>query len=162
VWLVVFEGNTLFMPVATSISDLIKKTVSALELEHAPRTLEEVGIEVPGEMWVSMQFCAKNPLSARALDYTGSLNLVHKVQQRTLRATSDDAHYVAAAYKYMRSYGLWLHTMLDDVHSDFSVVSASCDDKCKVCRVCVLVRVLMRFIVPEVGMLTFRFIVHSG
>jgi len=121
------------MPVATSIPDLIKKTVLALEAEHAPKTLEEVGIQVPGEMWVSLQFCPKNPISARALNYTGNLKLVHKVQQRTLRAENVDAHYVAATYKYMRCYGLWLHKLLEDAHNDCSVVSASCDNKCKVC-----------------------------
>ena len=57
---------------------------------------------------------------------------MHKVQQRTLRATSADSHYVAAAYKYMRHYALWLHEQLVEVDSDLSVVSASCDDKCKV------------------------------
>jgi hypothetical protein len=125
-------GEKLYLPVATSISSLIKKTVEALEEKYAPLTLDQAKIEVPGLMWVSMQFCPKNPLSARSLNYTGKLNLVHKVQQRTLRATSIDSHYVAAAYKYMRSYGLWLHNLLVDVQSELSVISASCDDKCKV------------------------------
>ena len=35
------HGETLFMPVATSIPNLIKITVDALELQHAPKTLEE-------------------------------------------------------------------------------------------------------------------------
>lgn len=122
----------MFMPVATSIPSLIKKTVDALEAEHHPKTLEQAGIEVPGPMWVSLQFCAKNSTSAKSLDYTGKLNLVHKVQQRTLRASSIDAHYVAAAYKYMRSWGLWLSDMLAEAGSDQTVISASCDDKCKV------------------------------
>ncbi len=125
-------GDKLYLSVATSIADLIKKTVSALEDEQAPKTLEEVGIEVPGLMWVYIQFCAKNILSSRALNYTGKFKLVHKVQQRTLRAWSIDSHYVSAAYKYMRSYGIWLHNLLEDVHSDLTIVSASCDDKCKV------------------------------
>ena len=56
----------------------------------------------------------------------------NRVQQRTLRATSKDSHYVAAAYKYMRSYGLWLHEQLVEARCDMSVISASCDDKCKV------------------------------
>jgi hypothetical protein len=68
------------MLVATSIADLIKKTVDALEADHAPKTLEEVGIQVPGLIWVSIQCCAKNPLSSRDLQYTGKLNLVHNVQ----------------------------------------------------------------------------------
>jgi len=70
----------------------------------------------------------------RALDYTGALKLAHKVQQRTLRATNIDSHYVSTAYKYMRSYGLWLSELLDEARCfDMSVISASCDDnKCKV------------------------------
>ena len=34
------HGETLFMPVATSISNLIKIIVYSLELQHAPKTLE--------------------------------------------------------------------------------------------------------------------------
>ena len=71
-------------------------------------------------------------MSAQALNYTGVLNLKHKVQQRTLRASSIDAHYVAAAYKYMRSYGLWLQEQLEEANNKFYVISASCDAKCKV------------------------------
>jgi hypothetical protein len=81
---------------------------------------------------VSLQFCPKNPLSSSALNYTGSLELKHMVQQRKLRASSIDSHYVAAAYKYMRSYGLWLHEQIQEIDSSLSVISASCDDKCKV------------------------------
>ena len=125
-------GNKLFMPVATSIPNLIKKTVEALENKHAPKSFQEVGIQVPSEMWVSTQFCPKNPCSARALNYTCILNLVHRVQQRTLRATSIDSHFVAATYKYMLSYGLWLHELLVNAISNLSIISASCDDKCKV------------------------------
>jgi hypothetical protein len=61
---------------------------------------------------VSIQFCAKHPTSKRALQYTRKLHLLHKVQHRTLRATSIDSHYVAAAYKYMRNYELWLSELL--------------------------------------------------
>ena len=150
-----YEGNILFMPVATSFPDLVKKTALALEAEHAPKTLEAIGIQVAGEMWVSLQFCPENPISARALNFTGSLNLVHKVQQRTLRAESDDAHYVTAAYKYMRCYGLWLHTLLEDAHSDCFVVSTSCDDTCTMC--CVFVRkraIYILLVVLEVGLVT--------
>ncbi len=126
-------GTTLFMPVATSIPSLIQKTVEALLLQHSPKTLEEAGVKVPSLTWVSLQFCAKNPLAGRALNYTGALKLAHKVQQRTLRATSIDSHYVSAAYKYMRSYGLWLSELLKEARCfDMSVISASCDDKCKV------------------------------
>ncbi len=71
-------------------------------------------------------------MSSSALNYTGALNLKHKVQQRTWKAYGIDAHYVADAYKYMRSYELWLHEQLHQVNSGFSVISASCDDKCKV------------------------------
>ena len=77
-------------------------------------------------------FFPKNPRFATSLNYTGALNLAHRVQQRTLRATSIDSHYVAASHKYMRSNGLWLHEQLVEARCDMSVISASCDDKCKV------------------------------
>ena len=127
-----FVGIALYMPVATSIPSLVKKTIDGLLEEHAPKTLEEAGIKVPSLTWVQLQFCPKNPRSATSLNYTGALNLAHRVQQRTLRTTSIDSHYVAAAYKYMRSYGLWLHEQLVEARCDMSVISASCDDKCKV------------------------------
>jgi hypothetical protein len=121
------------MHVATSIPSIIQKTAEALLLQHSPKTLEEAGVQVSSLTWVSLQFCAKNQLAGRALNYTCALKLAHKVQQRTLRATSIDSHYVSAAYKYMRSYGLWLSKLLDEARCfDMSVISASCDDKCKV------------------------------
>ena len=125
-------GNTLYLHVATSISSLIRKTIEALVVEHAPLTLEQAHIEVPGLMWVSLQFCPKNPRSNQALSYTSKLNMVRKVQQRTLRALSIDSYYVATAYKFMRSYGSWFCHLLNDVNSDVCVFSASCDDKCQV------------------------------
>ena len=57
---------------------------------------------------------------------------MHKVQQGSLRATSISAHFVAAAYKYMWRFGLWLHELLVDVGVDLIVISASCDDNRKV------------------------------
>ena len=120
------------MPVATSIPSLVNKTIDGLLEVHAPKTLEEAGIKIPSITWVQLQFCPKNPRSATSLNYTGALNLAHRVQQRTLRATSIDSHYVAAAYKYMRSYGLWLQEQQEEAKSKFCVISASCDDKCKV------------------------------
>ncbi len=124
--------NSLYMPVATYVPSLAKKTIDGLLQEHAPKTLEEAGIKVPSFTWVQLQFCAKNTRSSTSLIYTGALKVAHRVQQCTLRATSIDSHYVAAAYKYMRSYGLWLHELLVEARCDMSVISASCDDKCKV------------------------------
>ncbi len=117
---------------ATSILSLVEKTIDGLLEVHAPKTLEEAGIKIPSITWVQLQFCPKNPRSATSLNYTGALNLAHRVQQRTLRATSIYSHYVAAAYKYMRSYGLWLHEKLVEARCDMSAISPSCDDKCKV------------------------------
>jgi len=116
----------------TYCTNLIKKTVDTLVAAHAPLTLEQTRIDVPGLMLVLMQFCPKNPLLTWALSYTGKLNLVRKVQQRTLRAYSIDSYYVSTAYKYMRSYRLWLYQLLEDVPSDVYAISASCDDKRKV------------------------------
>ena len=123
--------NVLYMPVATSIPNLVKSTTETLKDKHAfQNTLDEAGIQVSREMWVSIQFCAKNLTSTRDLLYTDKLNLVHKVQKRTLRATSVDSNYVAAAYKCMRNYGLWLSKLVISVNNNLSVIFASCDDKC--------------------------------
>jgi hypothetical protein len=127
-----FIGIGLHMPVATSIPSLVKKTIDGLREEHAPKTLEEAGVKVPSLTWVQLRICPKNPRSSTSLNYTGALNLADRVQQRTLRGTGIDSHYVAAAYTYMRSYGLWLHEQLVEARCDMSVISASCDDKCKV------------------------------
>jgi len=84
--------DTLYMPIVTSIPNLIKITVNALKLQHTPKTLEESEIHVPSLTWVNVQFCAKNQTSSSVLDYTGDLKLVHKVQQCTFRATSTNSH----------------------------------------------------------------------
>ena len=117
------------MPMATTIPNLIKITVDTLEIQHTPKTLEESGIQVPSLVRATLQLCAKNLLCSSVLNHTGALNLVHKVQQRTLRATSIDSHYVAVAYTYMRHYALWLHALSVDASGNLSVRSASCDDK---------------------------------
>jgi len=87
---------------------------------------------VPSHTWVTLQFCPKNKMTACALNYTGELKLMHKVQQLTLRAISTDSHYVVAAYKYMRHYAVWLRDQLVEIDSALSVISASRDDKFKV------------------------------
>ena len=129
---VVAARDVLYMPVATYFPNLIKITVDALKAKHAQKTLEEARVQVPSPSWVYLQFSPKNRLSSNALNYTGALNLKHKVQQRTLRAHITDAHYVATAKKYMRSYGVWLHEQLREANRGLSVISASFDDKCKV------------------------------
>jgi hypothetical protein len=58
------------MTVANSIRCRIKNTIAGLLKEYAPKTLEEAGIQVPSLTWVSLQFCAKHPLSASALNYS--------------------------------------------------------------------------------------------
>ena len=72
-------GDKLYLPVATLIADLIKKTVYTMEAEYEPKTLEEVGIKLPGLMWVCVHCCSKNTLSLIALSYTGKFHLVHLV-----------------------------------------------------------------------------------
>ncbi len=159
----------LYMHVATSVNNLIHITVAALEAKHTPKTLTEAGIEVPYRSWVSLQFSPKNPVSAQALNYTCVLNLKHKVQQRTLRASSIDAHYVADAYKYMRSYGLWLQEQLEEANNKSCVISASCDDKCKVpprfmrapFPLCLCIRIHKLMLLHEVPHLVFVLLYRS-
>eukprot|EP00951_Prasinocladus_malaysianus_P022981 scaffold194114_cov19-Prasinocladus_malaysianus.AAC.1 len=115
-----------FMPFAISIRSLIETVTDALREKHG-HDLEAKGIRIPSESWVALQFCPKNPLATKALAHTGMLNLQHKLQQRTLRSISIDAHYCNALFKYMKEYGVLLATNIQ-----CGVVFASMDDKAKV------------------------------
>ncbi len=58
---------------------MIGKLTKALQAKHALHTLENVGIKVPSESYVGMQFAPKNKSTLKALAYTCMLGLVHKV-----------------------------------------------------------------------------------
>jgi hypothetical protein len=62
----------------------------------------------------------------------GKLQIKHKVQVRTLRATHCDSHYCAALFKYVKGMVDKLAKVIQDVNPSMVVRFASMDDKAKV------------------------------
>ena len=59
--------------------------------------------------------------------------MVHKVQRRTLRAWSIDAHYCAKLHKTVKQYAVLVKQLLEDAgYHDLMVAYVSADDKAKV------------------------------
>ena len=89
------------MPVAIYVRDLRDQVVERLRDTHPD--LDAAGIKIPSDSWISYQF-SPNILASHAtsLQYTGALNIKHKVQSRTLRANHLNSHYVACLLKKER------------------------------------------------------------
>ncbi len=62
----------------------------------------------------------------------GKLQVKHKVQVRTLRATHSDSHYCATLFKYVKGIVDKLANVIQDVNPSMVVRFASMDDKAKV------------------------------
>jgi len=88
-----------------SVRDLKEQVLNRLNQRH-PDGLDIHGIKIPSENWIAYQFSHKHPLHAASLNYTGTLNIEHKVQARTLRANHPDSHYVASLFKMMKRLGV--------------------------------------------------------
>ncbi len=132
----VLAGDACFLPVAMSVRDLKEQVIKKLNEKH-PDGLDAAEIKIPTESWISYQFSPKHPLHAASLHYTRALQIKHKVQARTLRATHLDSHYVASFFKRMKRLGVVAAQVIakytydeDDVSSP--VVFFSMDDKAKI------------------------------
>ena len=68
---------------------------------------------VPSESWVNLQFSPSDPYSAAAVRYTGRFPIHLKVQSRSLRKFSFDAHYMNAFFKYLKSLAVLYRPLLD-------------------------------------------------
>ena len=66
------------------------------------------------------------------LTFTGKLNIKHKVQVRTLRATHADTQYCSALFKYIKGLVIQLAEAVNDANPGVVVRFASLDDKAKV------------------------------
>jgi hypothetical protein len=51
---------------------MIDKVTKALEAKHGPATLDSMGIKIPSQGYVGMQFAPKNKNTTKALAYTGT------------------------------------------------------------------------------------------
>ena len=96
------HGTVLYMPLALSVRDLREIIVERLKIIHN-NTLPST-IYIPSAEWVRLQFCPMNATTTRSIHYTGRFNVKFKVQSRLLRKNSDDAHYCAALFRYLREF----------------------------------------------------------
>ena len=64
------SSDRSFMPLAVFIRSMIDKVTKALDAKHASVAFESVGIKVPSESYVGMQFAPKNISTTKALAYT--------------------------------------------------------------------------------------------
>ena len=128
-------GEVSFLPVAMSVRDLKEQALQKLNQKH-PEGLDIHGIKIPSENWIAYQFSPKHPLHVASLNYTGALNIRHKVQARTLRASHPDSHYVASFFKMMKRLGVVAAQIIDKYtvgeESPAPVVFYSMDDKAKI------------------------------
>ena len=71
-----------------------------------------------------------------SMDYIGALNIKHKVQSRTLRASHPDSHYVACIFKMMKRLGVVAAQVIEKCTADDEepahVVFYSMDDMAKI------------------------------
>ena len=94
--------TVLYMPLAISIRDLCEIIIERLNIIHnnsLPST-----IHIPSEEWIRLQFCPTNATTTQSIQHTGRFNVKFKVQSRLFRKNSDDAHYCAALFRYLREF----------------------------------------------------------
>ncbi|PKB95198.1 hypothetical protein RhiirA5_475802, partial [Rhizophagus irregularis] len=96
------HGTILYMPLALSVRDLREIVTERLKIIYSdplPFT-----IHIPSDEWIRLQFCPTNATTTRSMHHTGQFNVKFKVQGRLLRKSSDDAHYCAALFRYLREF----------------------------------------------------------
>ncbi len=80
------------LPIAISISDLIKKVAEKLPC----------GTPVPSEQWVRFQFWPWNRFSKIAKYYNCRFDVKYKIQIRQLRKSHVDSRYCAVLLRYLK------------------------------------------------------------
>ena len=90
------------MPLALSVCDFREIITEKLKTIH--NNSLSLTIHIPSDEWVRLQFCPTNATTTRSMHNTGKFNIKFKVQGRLLRKNSDDAHYCAALFRYLREF----------------------------------------------------------
>ncbi|WAQ96534.1 hypothetical protein MAR_029224 [Mya arenaria] len=98
------KTDELYMPLSISIEDLREEIMERLP-DDTP---------VPSTESLRLQFTPANQFSQAALKYSSRLNVKFRVQTRLARVHHQDAHYVAAYYKYMKHFCRQYTLCLDD------------------------------------------------
>ena len=99
--------SVLYMPLALSVRDLREIIVERLKINYndpLPST-----IHIPSQEWIRLQFCPTNATTTRSIHHTSRFNVKFQVQSRLLQKNSDDAHYCAALFQYLREFCIKYH-----------------------------------------------------
>jgi hypothetical protein len=120
------HGQQLFLPVASSIPDLMARVAQRIE-EMKTAAVQDgkplLEVNVPSASWLARQFLPRSTRTRAADNYTRRFDLRYAMQSRSLREVHDDSHYCATRWLYLKRY-LMAHP------GDVAVVSA--DDKAKI------------------------------
>ncbi|CAG8799078.1 17720_t:CDS:2, partial [Racocetra persica] len=92
----------LYIPLALSIRDLRETIVERLKTIYGNPLPSDINI--PSDEWIHLQFCPTNITTTRAMYYTGRFNVKFKVQAQMLQKNSENAHYCAALFHYLREF----------------------------------------------------------
>ena len=84
------KNNSLYLPLAISVRDLINKVEEA-----------HPGIKTPTESWVLLQFTPKDRSRHTALNYTSKFDIVYKMQSRSLHKNHPDRYYCINIYEHL-------------------------------------------------------------
>ena len=104
------------MPIAISIRDLREIIINRLEVKHSIPLPSNINI--PSNEWIRLQFWPTNPISARAMHYTGQFNIKYQIQARQLRKDHPDAHYCACLFHYLREFAILYHEYVCFIAAD--------------------------------------------
>ena len=91
--------NVVNMVVAISARDLYQKCKIYLSKE-LPES------EIPSFSWFKFQFWPKDLTTHSALNYTGRFPVKYMLQQRMVRKSHDDDHYMNAPFNYAQEYAI--------------------------------------------------------
>ena len=110
-----------YLPIATSMQNFIDSIVVTIPENERP------SIHVPTVSWVALNMTPSDSTVLRTARYTGRLNIVFKLQQRSVRSPHPDAQYGSAIQKYSRE---WIVAIRDELRQhDLNVTMLSVDDK---------------------------------
>ena len=88
------------MTVAISARDLYEKC----KISYLSKELPES--EIPSFSWFKFQFWPKDLTTHSALNYTGRFPVKYMLQQRMVRKSHDDDHYMNAPFNYAQEYAI--------------------------------------------------------
>ena len=93
------HGETMYMPVAISVSHL-RETISSRLKQKLPND----DVPIPSVEWVRLQFWPRNPYATTSLRHTGRFDVKYAVQCRQLRREHPDSKYVAVILRYAKEF----------------------------------------------------------